>query len=123
MLRHIDGLAERFTILNYSKYAQRFENLCTTFVSNALWDDHYETDIQWNILCFLFEISRNPIAGLRMNIKNINLTDDVISTVENNCPIKAIQSNYLIELLKADNIPESHHDETVQSSDSNLSVR
>lgn len=72
--RQINGLAERFEISNFKEYGERLKELCSSFCAHPLCKDHPETDIEWRILRFLLDTSRNPIDGVVKNKKNIKLT-------------------------------------------------
>lgn len=66
--RRINGLQERLSISNYQKYADRLDVLCSTLISDPLCEEHYETDVQWSVLCFLLEVAQRPETGLeRLN--------------------------------------------------------
>lgn len=73
--RRIDGLAERFMASNYTNYANRFKDLCQSFITEPLCIDHYETDVQWSVLQFLLEMSKNPVSALAENKNQIQLCD------------------------------------------------
>lgn len=86
--RRIDGLAERFVASNYTSYANRLKELCNSFVADPLCNNHYETDVQWSVLHFLLEMSRNPVSALSENKSQIPLTDvedDDEATRRNEC--------------------------------------
>ncbi|XP_037037056.1 gamma-tubulin complex component 5-like [Bradysia coprophila] len=71
--RQINGLGERFEISNYKPYGDRLKDLCKSFCSHPICKDHPETDIEWRILSFLLNTSRNPIDGVTKNKQLINL--------------------------------------------------
>lgn len=73
--RRINGLAERFTIANYARYADRLKELCNNLITDPLCIEHYETDVQWSILHFLLEMSKNPVSALVANKDKIVLED------------------------------------------------
>lgn len=71
--RQINGLGERFEISNYKRYGDRLKELCKSFCSHPICKDHPETEIEWKILCFLLNTSRNPIEGVVKNKQQIKL--------------------------------------------------
>lgn len=71
--RQINGLGERFEISNYKRHGDRFKELCKTFCDHPICKDHPETDIEWRILSFLLNTSRNPIEGVIKNKQEIKL--------------------------------------------------
>lgn len=71
--RQINGLGERFEISNYKEYGDRLKELCKSFCAHSICKDHPETDIEWRILSFLLNTSRNPIDGVIKNKQNIKL--------------------------------------------------
>lgn len=106
--RQINGLAERFEILNYKRYGDRLKDLCKSFCVHPICKDHCETDIEYRILSFLLNTSRNPIEGI------INNKDDF-----NFGAVKKEVS--LIDEDKSELIPRSSFREQ-EFSDSDLSV-
>lgn len=60
---------------NYTSYATRFKELCKAFITDPLCAEHYETDVQWSVLHFLLDMSRNPVTALTANKKQIQLGD------------------------------------------------
>lgn len=60
---------------NYTRFGERLQQLVQDFVTDPLCSNHYEYDIQWSILQFLLDVSKNPVAGLAEN-KNRNVIDD-----------------------------------------------
>lgn len=62
--RRINGLQERMIFSNYPKYADRLDVLCSALISDPICEKHYETDVQWNVLCFLLEVAQRPETGL-----------------------------------------------------------
>lgn len=62
--RRINGLQERMSISNYQKYADRLDVLCSALISDPMCEKHYETDVQWSVLCFLLEVAQRPETGL-----------------------------------------------------------
>lgn len=73
--RRIDGLALRFIASNYARYANRLKELCNEFTTDPLCINHYETDVQWSVLQFLLDMSRNPVTALTENKHQIALQD------------------------------------------------
>lgn len=49
------------------------KELCKSFCDNPICKDHPETDIEWRILSFLLNTSRNPIDGVVKNRQKIKL--------------------------------------------------
>lgn len=72
--RRLESVGERFVVANFDSYAQRLVELCDNLKDDPLCKDHYENDIHWVLLSFLLEVSRNPVAGLEANRKEICLT-------------------------------------------------
>lgn len=62
--RRINGLQERMSISNYQIYAERLDVLCSALISDPMCEKHYETDVQWSVLCFLLEVAQRPETGL-----------------------------------------------------------
>ncbi|XP_031634279.1 gamma-tubulin complex component 5-like isoform X2 [Contarinia nasturtii] len=73
--RRIDGVAERFMADNYTQYGERLKHLVQEFVNDPLCTNHYEYDIQWSLLQFLLDVSRNPVAALSENKNAIKMDD------------------------------------------------
>lgn len=72
--RQINGLGERFEISNYKEYGDRLKELCNSFCAHPECKDHPETDIEWRILSFLLNTSRNPVDGVTKNKHLIRLS-------------------------------------------------
>lgn len=118
--RRINGLAERFTISNYPRYADRLKEMCNNLITDPLCTEHYETDVQWSILHFLLEMSKNPVTALAKNKDKIAL-EDVEDDDEANQRTErercmADMINSLILINENANIP-------IQYEESDLSVR
>lgn len=79
--RQINGLGERFEISNFKQYGDRLKQLCKSFCEHPICKDHPETDIEWRILSFLLNTSRNPIDGVVKNKLQIKL--DTVKEDEN----------------------------------------
>lgn len=75
MRRRIDGIAERFMADNYTQYGERLKELVQEFVTDPLCTSHYEYDIQWSLLNFLLEVSKNPVAALSVDKNSIRIDD------------------------------------------------
>lgn len=106
--RQINGLAERFEILNYKRYGDQLKELCKSFCFHPICKDHCETDIEYKILSFLLNTSRNPIEGITSNKQDFNF-DALKKEVS------------LIDKDKSDLVPRSSFAEQ-EFSDSDLSV-
>lgn len=73
--RRIDGIAERFMAANYTQYGEKLKELAQEFVTDPLCTNHYELDVQWSILHFLLEVSRNPVAALSEDKNSIRIDE------------------------------------------------
>lgn len=77
MRRRVNGLSERFMAKNYTRYAERLQQLVQQFVTEPLCTEHYELDVQWSILQFLLDVSTNPVAALAENKEKIRTEDSI----------------------------------------------
>lgn len=68
-------MAERFAINNYTRYGDRFKQLCQRLIENPSCATHYEYDIEWKLLHFLLEVARNPVNSLTENLNRIQLDE------------------------------------------------
>lgn len=129
--RRIDGLAERFMADNYTKYGERFRELCDSLIDDPLCVDHYEYDIPWILLHLLLELSKNPVGALAANKNRIRLLGNEADYDDDGQEVH-VQSekdrimNDLISSLIRQNIPidegiESHGN-GLHDNDSDLSV-
>lgn len=75
MRRRVDGVAERFMADNYTQYGERLKKLVQEFVTDPLCINHYEYDIQWSLVNFLLEVSKNPVAALSIDKNSIRIDD------------------------------------------------
>lgn len=75
-------MREKFIVDNYQNYANKLQKLCDFIINHPLCNNHYEIDIQWAILDFLFGIAYNPVGALRKNLlkmsnnKNNDINND-----------------------------------------------
>ncbi|XP_055841421.1 gamma-tubulin complex component 5 [Episyrphus balteatus] len=112
--RKIEGMQEKFRVANLSPYADHLQQLCEELVKHPLCVMHYEVDVSWSVLEFLFNLAYNPVGALRKNKNQIDLnalkaTDDEGGDKED---------KYWKELLKEDFIDDCCN----LDSDSDLSV-
>lgn len=77
MRRRANGLSERFMANNYTRYGERLMELVQQFVTEPLCTEHYELDVQWSILQFLLDVSKNPVAALAANKEKIRTEDSI----------------------------------------------
>lgn len=75
--RRVDGVAERFMADNYTQYGERLKKLVNEFVTDPLCINHYEYDIQWSLVHFLLEVSKNPLSVDKNSIRIDDSGDDI----------------------------------------------
>lgn len=123
--RRVDGIAERFMADNYTQYGERLKKLVQEFVNDPLCTNHYEYDIQWSVIQFLLEASRNPVAALSVDKNSINIDDS--GHGDDICPDRRKSSamNELVKSLIKHNIPMPRDNQSQSkdaAGDSDLSV-
>lgn len=122
MRRRIDGIAERFMADNYTQYGEKLKKLASEFVNDPLCTNHYEYDIQWSILHFLMEVSRNPVAALSED-KNCIKIDDSGHSEDIRIDRRSSTINDLVNSLIKHNIPSPRDANSKDAADeSDLSV-
>lgn len=123
--RRIDGVTERFMADNYTQYGEKLKELVQEFVNDPLCTNHYELDVQWSILNFLLEVSRNPVSALSGDKKAFKLDDSGQS--DDNRPDRRRSSamHELVNSLIQHNIPSIQEQMGSGNADgeSDLSVR
>lgn len=112
--RKIEGIQERFCAENCPEYAAYLGRLCDEVVKHPLCVDHYEVDVHWSLLDFLFVLAYNPTGALRKNKHNIEIKPAVCEVVKDEDEEKTYWQN----ILKEDFIPIPK----TSNSDSELSV-
>ncbi|XP_061386084.1 gamma-tubulin complex component 5 [Musca vetustissima] len=112
--RKIEGIQERFHVENCSEYADYLGRLCDEVVRHPLCVDHYEVDVHWSLLDFLFELAYNPTVALKKNKHKIEIKPAVSEEVES---VKDNEKAYWLNKLKEDFIPVPTYD----TSESDLS--
>lgn len=112
--RKIEGIQERFRVENCPEYADYLGRLCDEIVRHPLCVDHYEVDVHWSLLDFLFTLAYNPTGALKKNKHNIVIQPAISEEVNG----ANEEEEYLKNLLKQDFIL-STEDLTI---DSELSV-
>lgn len=112
--RKIEGMQEKFRVANYSQYSDHLQELCEELVKHPLCVMHYEVDVSWSILEFLFNLAFNPVGALRKNKNQIDLNALKI------CQDEDVDEDdkFLKNLLKEDFIDDCANFD----SDSDLSV-
>ncbi|XP_055909744.1 gamma-tubulin complex component 5 [Eupeodes corollae] len=112
--RKIEGMQEKFRVANYSQYADHLQQLCEELVKHPLCVMHYEVDVSWSILEFLFNLAFNPVGALRKNKDQIDL--NALKVIEEDHIDE--EQKFLKNLLKEDFIDDC----CSFNSDSDLSV-
>lgn len=97
--RRIDGIAERFMADNYTQYGEKLKELAQEFVIDPLCTNHYELDVQWSILHFLLEVSRNPVAALSEDKNSIRI--DKFGNVDDDANPDRRRSSAMHELVNS----------------------
>lgn len=121
MRRRIDGIAERFMADNYTQYGEKFKELAQEFVNDPLCTSHYEYDIQWSLLHFLLEVSKNPVAALSED-KNCIRIDDSGHGDDIRPDRRKSAMNELVNSLLKHNIPTTKGKPKGTNDESDLSV-
>lgn len=103
--RRIDGVAERFMADNYTQYGEKLKGLVQEFVNDPLCTEHYELDVQWSILHFLLELSRNPVSALYGDKKSIQLDDSANGDEQRPDRRRSSAMHDLVNSLIQHNIP------------------
>uniref|UniRef100_A0A1I8MJY9 Gamma-tubulin complex component n=1 Tax=Musca domestica TaxID=7370 RepID=A0A1I8MJY9_MUSDO len=112
--RKIEGIQERFCVENCPEYAEYLGRLCDEVVRHPLCVDHYEVDVHWSLLDFLFELAYNPTGALKKNKHKIEIKPAVSEEVAS---VKDTEKAYWMNVLKEDFIPVPKY----ENSDSDLS--
>lgn len=60
---------------NYADYGEKLKELVQEFVTHPLCINHFELDVQWSLINFLLDVSKNPVAALAENKNSIKLED------------------------------------------------
>lgn len=122
MRRRINGLSERFMANNYTRYGERLMELVQQFVTEPLCIQHYELDVQWVILQFLLDISKNPVTALAENKEKIRI-EDSINGDDMALPNQLSDTmNDLLNSLRQHNISVNQSDSLLHADTSDLSV-
>ncbi|XP_037809588.1 gamma-tubulin complex component 5 [Lucilia sericata] len=111
--RKIEGIQERFRAENCPEYADYLGRLCDEVVKHPLCVDHYEVDVHWSLLDFLFTLAYNPTGALRKNKNKIVIQPVASEEVKE----QDEEKEYWKNVLQEDFIPVSSN----FSSDSELS--
>lgn len=121
--RRVDGLAERFMADNYTQYGDRLKELVENLVTNPLLSNHYEYDIQWSILHFLLEVSKDPVrASAAQGKEQYQMHDNTSDSSLNEN--HSFGMNELMNSLMQYNIPVAAKESSIVTADeSDLSVR
>lgn len=112
--RKIEGIQERFKAENFNDYADYLSRMCDEVVKHPLCVNHYEVDVHWSLLDFLFALAYNPTGALRRNKHKIEIKPPITEEVVKDNGEKEYWQN----LLKEDFIPVTED----CNSDSELSV-
>lgn len=112
--RRIEGIQERFRAENCPEYADYLGRMCDEIIKHPLCVDHYEVDVHWSLLDFLFTLAYNPTGNLRKNKHKMAIEPPVCEEVKE----EDGEKEYWKNVLKEDFIPVSEK----FSSDSELSV-
>ncbi|KAM7346720.1 gamma-tubulin complex component 5 [Cochliomyia hominivorax] len=111
--RRIESIQERFRSENCPEYADYLGRMCDEVVKHPLCVDHYEVDVHWSLLDFLFTLAYNPTGALRKNKHKIVIQPPICEEVKEEDGEKEYWKNVLKEDFIA--LPENF------SSDSELS--
>ncbi|XP_065364468.1 gamma-tubulin complex component 5 [Calliphora vicina] len=99
--RKIEGIQERFRAENCPEYADYLGRLCDEVVKHPLCVDHYEVDVHWSLLDFLFTLAYNPTGALRKNKNKIVIQPAISEEVDD----QDEEKEYWKNVLKEDFIP------------------
>lgn len=121
MRRRIDGLSERFMADNYTRFGERLKQQIQELINDPLCIDHYELDVQWSILQFLLDVSKNPVAALSENKETIR-TDDSITSDDTLSAQRNVMMNDLVTSLMRHNISTGASQIDTHADESDLSV-
>ncbi|XP_055389842.1 gamma-tubulin complex component 5 [Condylostylus longicornis] len=113
--RKIEGMHEKFRVNNYKVYGDHLQKLIDGIINHPLCKKHYEVDVGWSMIDFLFNLSYNPVGALRENRDKISLEIRKDYDEEQNK-----EQQYWVDILKEDLIPVDHI-QHARSSDSELS--
>ncbi|XP_069937273.1 gamma-tubulin complex component 5 isoform X3 [Cherax quadricarinatus] len=58
--RSVEGLALKFTIHGQHHRAQQLTSLTSNFLASPLFQDHFQTDVEWSLLSLLLHLSNSP---------------------------------------------------------------
>lgn len=103
--RRIDGVAERFMADNYTQHGERFKKLVQQFVTDPICTNHEEYDIQWSVLHFLLEVSKNPVAALSEDKNSIRIEESVLDDSTHPDRRRSSAMRDLVKSLIQHNIP------------------
>ncbi|XP_013099773.2 gamma-tubulin complex component 5 [Stomoxys calcitrans] len=96
--RKIEGIQERFCVDNSPEYAEYLGRLCDEVVKHPLCVDHYEVDVHWSLLDFLFALAYNPTGALKKNKHKI----EIAPVVNENVGVKDAEKAYWLNVLRED---------------------
>ncbi|XP_075159204.1 gamma-tubulin complex component 5 [Haematobia irritans] len=96
--RKIEGIQERFRVDNSPEYADYLGRLCDEVVKHPLCVDHYEVDVHWSLLDFLFALAYNPTGALKKNKHKIEILPEVCEGIA----VKDTEKAFWLNVLKED---------------------
>lgn len=85
---------------NYTRFGERLKQLVQEFVTDPLCVDHYELDVQWSVLQFLLDISKNPVAALTENKEKISTEDSIHGDDSLNAQQNSMMNDLLNSLMQ-----------------------
>lgn len=91
---------------NYTRYGERLKELVNKFVNDPLCTNHYELDVQWSVLQFLLDVSKNPVAALAENKEKIQIEDPISDDDAANVQQDEMIDDLMHSLLQTNITPE-----------------